>query len=69
MQVTFSFDGTHLRLRLSVEGKQERALADLMDKFSVASVRVDYGQYSGSTPQGVDILLREPEPVDNTTLT
>lgn len=62
MNVTFNFDGTRLRLRLSVEGSQEQVMADLMDKFCIASVRVDYGQWSNGKPQGVDIVLREPEP-------
>ena len=64
MEASFTFDGKYLRLRLSVEGTQERALAELMDKFSVASVSVDYGQYHTGSPRGVDIVLREPEPVD-----
>ena len=70
MNVTFNFDGTLLRLRLSVDGPQERALAELLDKFCVASVSVDYGQWSSGNPRGVDIVLREPapaseEPLDN----
>lgn len=69
MNATFSFDGTTLRLRLSVEGTQERAVAELMEKFCVASVSLDRGRYSSydSAVQGVDIVLREPAPTPENT--
>lgn len=66
MKATFEFDGESLRIHLVVEDSTERAVAQLMERFSAATVRIDYGESSmyhysdRSYPKAVDITLRVP---------
>jgi len=66
MKVSFNFDGEILKLRLDVEDQNERAVARLMESYSVASVSVQHEPYCGygsDAIKAVSIWLRKPEPV------
>lgn len=64
MKSSFTFDGQILRLRLDIEDPMERALARLMEAYSVADVsiqRESYAGYGEDSIRAISIHLRKPE--------
>lgn len=71
MKVSFTFDGQCLKLRLDVEDKNERAMAALMESYTIADVSVQHEQYSGycaDAIKAVSIWLRKPAREDGSPL-
>jgi hypothetical protein len=65
MKASFTFDGQVLRLRLDIEDPMERAMARLMEAYSVADISVQRPSYSGygeDSINAISIHLRKPEP-------
>ena len=63
MKSSFKFDGTHLILTLTVEDKMEQAVAQLMESYSIVSVKVRYEEYGYQRTDSVKeirFILRQP---------
>lgn len=65
MKTSFDFNGNLLTLRLEVETKHERAVAELLEAYTIAVVQVererDYGHYSDAKAKACVIVLRKPD--------
>ena len=63
MTSSFTFDGTTLRLLLTVEDKTERAVAALLERLTHATVSVHYREYGyqrSDEIKAISIHLTEP---------
>ena len=64
MKSSFEFDGKHLHLKLTTEDKQERAIAALMESYTLVNVHVHHERYSGygeNSIEAVTFTLSKPE--------
>jgi len=65
VKTEFTFDGERLHIRMIVEDKYERAWAEMLESYNIASVTVDrerdYGYSPAAAAKAVNIVLRRPE--------